>query len=116
MPTIPIWPAVNPGELVHWVTIQHQVQSSDISGTTVIWSPLVSTWAKIDPVRGSDVLRSGQATTQLFLAVTIRWQSGILPNQRVQAKNGTYVIQAIENPGERNILLVLNCLGLGANQ
>jgi SPP1 family predicted phage head-tail adaptor len=110
------WPQIDPGQMVHQVTILKQQQSSDISGTTTIWVPFVSTWAQIDPVRGTDVLRSGQATTQLFLTIKIRWQAGVLPSMRVQSLNGTYVIQAIENPGERNVILVLTCLGLGANQ
>lgn len=110
------WPSIDPGEMVHRITILQQVRSSDISGTTVVWAPLLSTWAKIVPVKGTDVIKSGQITTQLFLTTTIFWQAGILPNMRVQSLHGTHEIQSIENPGERNILLVLNCLGLGANQ
>lgn len=102
--------------MVHQVVILQQQASSDISGATTIWVPFVRTWAQIDPVRGTDVLKAGQDTTQLFLTIKIRWQSGIVPNMRVQSLNGTYVIQAIENPGERNVILVLTCLGLGANQ
>jgi head-tail adaptor len=67
-------------------------------------------------VSGTDVLRGGQDTTKLFLTVTIRWQTGIVPTMRVQSLNGTYVIQAVENPGERNVILTLRCLGLGVNQ
>lgn len=113
---VPTWPAVNPGEMVHWITILQQTQSEDESGTTTIYAPFVSTWAKIEPVRGTDVIKSGQTTTQLFLTVTIRWQTGILPNMRVRSNNGTYVVQSMENPGERNVLLKLNCLALGSNQ
>jgi head-tail adaptor len=110
------WPTIDPGKMIHWGTILQQIASSDISGSTVVWTPLLSTWAEIDPVRGTDVINSGQITTQLFLTVKIRWQAGPRANMRWQGLNGTYVIQSIENPGERNILLVLNCLALGANQ
>ena len=110
------WPSIDPGKLVQQITILQQTQSSDISGTVAVWTPLRTTYAAIEPVRGTDVIRSGQATTQLFLTVTIRWQLGVQPNMRVQSNSGTYVIQSIENPGERNILLILNCLGLGANE
>jgi SPP1 family predicted phage head-tail adaptor len=110
------WPQVDPGEMVHQVVILQPQTVQDISGTSVTWVPFVRTWAKIKSVRGTDVIRGGQDTTKLFLFVTIRWQTGIVPNMRVQSLNGTYLIQAIENPGERNVLLVMTCLGLGANQ
>lgn len=113
---MPQWPMIDPGTMVHWVNILAPQPGTDISGTTVTYVPLLSTWAAIDPVKGTDVIKGGQDTTKLFLTITIRWQSGILPNMRVQSLNGTYVIQAIENPGERNILLRMTCLGLGANQ
>jgi SPP1 family predicted phage head-tail adaptor len=110
------WPSIDPGKLAHQITILQQTRSSDVSGTVAVWTPLLTTYAAIEPVRGTDIIRSGQATTQLFLTVTIRWQPSIQPNMRVQSNSGTYVIQSIENPGERNILLILNCLGLGANE
>ncbi len=116
MSTMSAWPMVDPGKMVHWITIHKQTTVTDISGTSAAWTEFVRTWAQIDPVRGSDVLKAGQDTTQLFLTVKIRWQAGILPNMRVQSCNGTYIIQSIENPGERNVVLVLNCIALGLNQ
>lgn len=110
------WPQIDPGEMVHQITILQQQTVTDASGASIQWVPFVQAWAQIDPVRGIDVVKSGQDTTKLFLTVRIRWQTGIEPNMRVQSVNGTYVIQAIENPGERNIILVLTCLGLGANE
>lgn len=110
------WPSIDPGQMVHQVTILQQQQATDISGTTTIWVPFVTTWAQIDPVRGTDIIKSGQDTAQLYLTIKIRWQRGIVPNMQVKSLNGTYVIRSIENPGERNVILVLTCLGLGVNQ
>jgi head-tail adaptor len=110
------WPAIDPGRMVHRITILRQVASSDISGTTNVWSPLVTTWAAIDPVKGTDQIAGGQVTTQLLLTVTMYWQRGIASNMRVKTINSTYVIQSLENPGERNLLLVLNCVALKGNQ
>jgi SPP1 family predicted phage head-tail adaptor len=110
------WPSIDPGKAVHLVTLLQQRTVSDISGTSIQWVPFVSdVWAQIDPVKGIDVIRGGQDTTQLFLTVKIYWQRGVLPKMRLQTLNGTYVIQAVENPGERNIILVLTCLALGSN-
>jgi SPP1 family predicted phage head-tail adaptor len=111
-----VWPQLDPGKMVHQITILQQTTATDVSGTSIAFTPFVTTWAQIDPVRGIDVLKSGQDTTQLFLTVKIRWQAGIMANMQVQTLNGTYVIQAVENPGERNVILVLNCLALSQNQ
>jgi SPP1 family predicted phage head-tail adaptor len=110
------WPQLDPGKMIHRVTILKETSVTDVSGTAIAWTEFVATWAQIDPVRGLEVLKSGQDTAQLFLTVKIRWQSGILSNMRVQALNGTYIIQTIENPGMRNVILILNCLALGLNQ
>jgi SPP1 family predicted phage head-tail adaptor len=110
------WPMLDPGKMVHRVVIMQQTTVSDISGTAPAWVPFVTTWAQVDPVRGTEVLKAGQDTAQLFLTVKIRWQAGIATNMQVQALNGTYLIQTVENPGERNVILVLNCIALGLNQ
>jgi head-tail adaptor len=110
------WPVVDPGKMVHQIQILRQAPGKDVSGTRVDFSPFITTWAQMEPVKGTDMLRSGQDITQLYITVTIRWQDGIQPNMKVQAQNGTYIIRSIENPGERNVILVLNCLALGLNQ
>lgn len=108
------------GKLRHAVTIQSFGPTSpatfDASGPVRAWGTYTTAMAAIKTVRGTDVIRSGQVTTQLFLTVTMWWQSGILPNMRVLNDNGSkYVIQSIENILELNTILVLNCLGIGAN-
>ena len=111
------WPKLDPGEAIHQITIMQPSTVQDVSGTAIAFIPFVVAWAKIEPVRGIDVLKSGQDTSQLFITITIFWQAGILPNMQVQTVDGsTYVIRTVENPGKRNVILVLNCLGLGQNQ
>lgn len=111
-----VWPQIDPGKLVHNITLLAEQEFIDIDGTTTEWVPFLTTWAEIEPVRGTDVIRGGQQTTTLFLRVTIRWQTGILPDQRIQTDTGmTYIIQSIENPGERCIILILNCVALSHN-
>jgi head-tail adaptor len=110
------WPQLDPGKMIHRVRILQQATVTDVSGTATAWVPFVDTWAQIDPVRSLEVLRSGQDTAQLFFTVKIRWQTGILSSMQLQSLNGLYIIQTVENPGERNVILVLNCLALGLNQ
>ena len=68
------WPTLDSGEMRHQITILGQVPATDISGSTVAMVPLVTCYAKIEPVRGIDVIRSGQETTQLFLIISIWWR------------------------------------------
>jgi SPP1 family predicted phage head-tail adaptor len=111
------WPQIDPGKMVHRVTFLGQQKATDASGTVMDWVPVLeNVWAQIEPVKGIDMLKAGQDVTQLYLTVRVYWQTGILPNMRVLTHKGTYIIQAIENPGERNVILVLTCLALGLNQ
>jgi head-tail adaptor len=114
------WPTLDVGRLVHAITIyQQQMQSPpeyDAAGMVVPWSPIATAMAAIEIMRGTDVIRSGQATSQLFIEVTLWWQPGIEPNMQIVSDNcSTYIIQSVENVNERNVVLRLNCLGLGAN-
>jgi SPP1 family predicted phage head-tail adaptor len=117
MSTRMVWPQIDPGKLVHKITLLAEEEVVDISGTVTKYVPWLVTWAEILPVRGTDVIKGGQATTTLYLTVTIRWQDGVLPDMQIQTDNGNnYIIQSVENPGERNILLVLNCVALAHNE
>jgi head-tail adaptor len=110
------WPTIDPGELRNQISILQPTPSSDVSGNTVVMAPFLTAYAKIDAVRGTDVLKSGQVTTQEFLVITMWYQPGVLADMQVQALNGLYVIQSVENLLEMDIVLKLNCLALGLNQ
>jgi hypothetical protein len=126
MPSTPVvtvsngWPSLNVGALRHSITVQIQGLGSpityDAAGPKLAWNPFTTAMASVVPVRGTDVIKAGQVTTQLFVTVTMWWQPGILPNMQVLNDNGsTYVIQSVENILEMDVVLVLNCLGLAAN-
>ena len=107
---------LDPGKMVHWVTIQKATATTDVSGAATAWKPFLATWAQVDPIHGTDLLKSGQDTAQLFATIQVRWQPGILPGMRVQTKNRIYLIQAIENIGERDVVLVFTCLAVSNSQ
>jgi head-tail adaptor len=115
-------PVVNVGALRHMVTIQQQGPSSppviDAGGQLLSWNEFATAQAAIEAVRGTDVIRGGQTTTQLFLSVTMWFVPGILPNMRLVRYNGTttYLIQSVENVLEMDVALVLNCIALGVNE
>jgi SPP1 family predicted phage head-tail adaptor len=114
------WPSIDIGALRHLITILKFASTSpptyDVAGPILEWIPVVTCNAAINPISGKDVIRGGQTTTQLNLAIAIWYQDGILPNMRVQSDNGSiYVIQSIENVLEMNVVLTLNCVGLALN-
>jgi len=104
------------GSLRHPVTILQSQPVQDVSGTALAWVPFLEVRASVTPMRGTDLVRSGQDTTLLYITVGMRYQGGITSAMRVQTATGTYSIQAIENVQERNRRLNLFCLALGANQ
>lgn len=117
-PTTSAWPQIDPGKMIHRVWILHKVESDDISGVVVsypvLYGPL---WAEIQTISGREQIQSGQTTTQSIRLVKIYFQPGIFNNMRVQTDTGsTYYIQSIDNPDERNIVLILTCMGLDENQ
>jgi SPP1 family predicted phage head-tail adaptor len=119
------WPSINIGMLRHRIAIQSEVDTGqyDAAGKKMSWQDFIpSAMAAIETVRGTDVIRAGQNTAQLYLTITIPYQrdfngNPIQANMRVIGPTGsTYLIQAIENILEMGVVLVLNCIGLGLNQ
>lgn len=108
-------PFVPAGSLRYPITILDKSITTDVSGTTATYVPILSTRANILPIRGTDMIRAGQNVTQTFITVIIRYRPGILAEMRVQAPHGLYEIQSVVNIGERNRRLELTCLALGNN-
>lgn len=114
-------PTIDVAALRHTITISSVGPTSpptfDAGGAAVTGPVVVTTaLAAIDAVRGTDVIKGGQITTQLFLTVALWWQGGILPNMQVATEGGsTYLIQSVENVLEMNAVLILNCIGIGSN-
>lgn len=110
------WQEFDAGDLRHKIEIHQQVAGTDESGAVVTYEKWIETFASIKTTRASDFIKAGQDTAQLYLTITIRWQSGIDSSMRVKSRNGTYTIQAIENIDEMNTWLVLTCIAVGKNQ
>jgi SPP1 family predicted phage head-tail adaptor len=111
-PQVMPWPVFDPGRMTHQVNIQKPTPGFDESGATIVWQTFLTCWAAIEPIRGTDVVRAGQITTQLYTTVTMLYQPGINASFRVSCAKGNFTIQSVENPLERDVLLVLNCVEL----
>ena len=115
------WPSIEIGRMRHPITVQAFGSTSpptfDDSGVASVWSTFVSAMAAMDPVRGTDVIRGGQTTSQVFIPVAMWFQAGIVGGMRVVTEYGnTYIIQSVDNVLEMNVVLILNCIALGPNE
>jgi len=109
--------ALAAGDLRHSINILAPTSyTSGASGMVPVYTTAFSgVRAKLDPVRGIELIRSGQDVSQVFITVTIRYMPGITTQMQVQAYHGTYRIQSIENVLERNRVLKLMCIGVSLN-
>jgi hypothetical protein len=114
------YPTIDVGALRSRVTIialaAGDAPSYDASGVALSEQVVASAWAAIEAMRGTDVIRSGQTVTQLYLTIAMWYQPGLLPNMLVRTDTGSeYTIQSVENVREMNVVIVLNCIGFGEN-
>jgi SPP1 family predicted phage head-tail adaptor len=113
------WPTIDPGEFRHQITLLSPVAGTDSAGANVTYAadPVpVTAWAKIETIRGDEMIKAGQDVSQVFLKVTSWYRPDFTVNARIQAPSGNvFVIQYIENVREMNVFMVLTCLGIGAN-
>lgn len=115
------YPTIDIGAMRHEITIQSEGVGSppviDASGVVVSPQTFVTATAAIDYVRGLDVIKGGQTTSQAFLSAAIWFQAGIIGGMKVINDNGsTYIVQSVDNVLEMDVVLILNCVGLGANE
>lgn len=103
------------GELRHSITILAPTLITDSTGNVPSYSVFLSdVRAKIDPLHGLELIRSGQDISQVFIAVSIRYVPGITSQMQIQTDEGAnYTIRYIENVQQRNRVLKLICLYLG---
>ena len=107
-----IWPTLNSGDLRHRVTVLAETVTDTAAGTDTVLSPLVSAWAKIEPMKGTDIIRSGQNITELPILVSMYYDARVQPKMQLQAPNGRYAIQAIRNVLELSAVMELTCLAI----
>ena len=121
---MPATDSIRAGDMRHVITLlkPQSVDSAgnpitDASGAAVNYVPVYTNVpAAIEPLRATDVIRSGQTVGQVAIPITIRWMPNVTADMRVQWQQGNYIIQGILNEGERNRKLVLMCLALGNQQ
>lgn len=116
MPT----PHIAAGGLRHLVLIQQRSTSHDAAGGQVeTWTTIRSPWAKI-MLAGTpkEQFQAGGFSAQVGYTISTRWLASpiVLPGMRVLFGTHVYLIQAVVNVDQRNILMELTCLEIDGGQ
>ena len=114
------FPQIDIGALIHQVTIVKRGPATppnyDQAGPLTNFTTVTTAMAALNISGGADAVKGGLTIEELMIDVTMYYQSGITPDMQVQSDNGSqYIIKSVENVLERNIVLVLHCLGLRQN-
>lgn len=92
--------------LRHKVTVQQRTRVADgAGGFEDGWETVVTLWASVDPIRGSERYAAGQVAATATHKFLMRYHSAIRADMRF-SWNGTYYnIRSITNVGERDRFL-----------
>ena len=77
---------MNAGKLRHEVVIQDETRAPDSHGQMVpTWASFQATYAKIQNLRGNELLVAQQINAKIDTKILIRWVSGLRATMRIQA-------------------------------
>jgi SPP1 family predicted phage head-tail adaptor len=66
-------------------------------------------WGSIEPLQGKEMERARQINALISHKVRIRYRSGVSPRFRIKYGERIFDVNAVLNPEERNIELLLYC-------
>jgi SPP1 family predicted phage head-tail adaptor len=73
------------GKLRHEVVIEEATRAADAYGQqNPTWSTFASTYARIEHLRGNELLVAKQVNGDIDTKITIRWVSGVRTDMRIQ--------------------------------
>lgn len=98
------------------ITINQQSSTQDSVGQPVLtWTAIRTCYAGFNLISMKEAFGNNQLTSLSTDVWTMRWTATeIKPGMQIVFGSSTYKVQAINNPGKRNILLHVLCLDLNA--
>ena len=101
---------VEAGKLRHPIELQSQDRTPDgIGGFTVTWVTYRMPWAWIRPTSGNETVVGDQIQAAITHDIVIRYQPGVLAEDRVLFGERTFNIRSVINVEERSRWLQLRC-------
>jgi SPP1 family predicted phage head-tail adaptor len=101
-------PRIASGQLTQRITIQTATQIPDRGGgraKTWVNSPAI--WARVEPMKGDEVVFGMQISSRVTHKITIRYRSGLTTAQRIMHKSQIYNIRSILNDDSRDRKLII---------
>lgn len=99
------------GDLRHLIDIQRAAKVRDASGGyATSWSSQSQPHAKIKPISGNERWQAMKTEANITHKMYIRYESGLLPSDRIVFDSRTFQIKAIINLEERNKWLEISAI------
>jgi SPP1 family predicted phage head-tail adaptor len=101
------------GKLRHRVTIQTltTARSGHTMGET--WADTATVWGSVDPLSGREIEYAQRVDARATFKITIRYYSGLTPENRFTFDSRNFNILAVQNSGEQNIIMTCLCEKVG---
>jgi SPP1 family predicted phage head-tail adaptor len=97
------------GAMQHRVTLLQRNSRRTDEGESLPPTDFADTWASIKVLQGRELDKAQQIVAEVTHKVVIPYQDGVESDMLVQFRNRLFVIQAVQDPDERQVELHLLC-------
>jgi head-tail adaptor len=104
---------IKSGELRNSIEFLYPDYVMGDSGSETIYKPFCVTRAKIEPFKGTELIKSSIDTTLTYFIITMRWRPGIHDKMRIRFHDSIWRIQLIEDVLLRHRKLVITAEEFG---
>lgn len=99
------------GPLRHRVEIQRPVEGQDALGSKVVsWTKVAEVWADVQAIGGTETESVPVTTSRNTITARVRYLDGVETAWRIVFAGRNYDVTGIENPGFRNVQLILTAV------
>lgn len=101
---------IRAGLLRERVTLQRRADTPDGGGgVTAAWQDVATLWARVQPEKGSEILKADRLQNPQRYIVTLRWRADVTPEMRLLWAGRVFEIYSVANVDERRSGLQLVC-------
>ena len=94
----------------HKVSLQSRTTTiSALGEASHTWSTYASAWASVEPLTGREFYENRAVRGEVTHKVTMRYRSGVAPEQRIVFRSRNLEIVSVRNIEERDRLIILDC-------
>jgi len=101
---------IQSGKFDKRIELQQATESRDATGgVTRAWATVVTRWAEVKPLTGSEKFTAEQMEARTTTLIRIRYYAGIDTTWRVKRGTIFYNINAVVNEGMDDSVILLQC-------